>query len=133
MKLNNKGFAITGVLYTVFILFLLIITSVLAGLQLKRTMLERSILLLEDSYIGENLYESEDGKEKIKKINKKAEENEEKKAPVTGKYIFNIRNNFYSDAKIKEFFYTGSVQIFTAEEKGYYKLEVWGASGGGCS
>ena len=70
MKLNNKGFAITGILYTVFILFLLIITSVLAGLQLKRTMLERSIILLEDSYIGENLYESEDGKEKIKDINK---------------------------------------------------------------
>ena len=138
MKLNNKGFAITGILYTVFILFLLIITSVLAGLQLKRTMLERSILLLEDSYIGENLYESEAGKEKIKNINKtKSGDNDPREAPVTGKYIFNIRNNFYSDAETKDFPYNDNcgqdsdcAYTFTAGKKGYYKLEVWGASGG---
>ena len=30
MKLNNKGFAITGILYTVLILFLLLLSSFLA-------------------------------------------------------------------------------------------------------
>ena len=43
MRLNNKGFAITGILYTVFVLFLLILLSVLGGLNIKRQLLERNM------------------------------------------------------------------------------------------
>jgi len=43
MKLNNKGFAITGILYTVFVLFLMILLSVLSGLNIKRQILEKNI------------------------------------------------------------------------------------------
>lgn len=43
MKLNNKGFAITGILYTVFILFLMILLSVLSGLNIKRQSLEKNM------------------------------------------------------------------------------------------
>ena len=35
MKLNNKGFAITGILYTVLILFLLLLSSLLLMLRIK--------------------------------------------------------------------------------------------------
>ena len=53
MKLNNKGFAITGILYTVFVLFLLILLSVLSGLNIKRKTLEKNI-----KNINEQLEES---------------------------------------------------------------------------
>jgi hypothetical protein len=43
MKLNNKGFAITGILYTVFALFLMILLSVLSGLNIKRNLLEKNM------------------------------------------------------------------------------------------
>ena len=43
MKLNNKGFAITGILYTIFILFLMILLSVVSGLNIKRQLLEKNM------------------------------------------------------------------------------------------
>ena len=43
MKLDNKGFAITGILYTVFVLFLMIMLSILKGLNIKRTSLEKVV------------------------------------------------------------------------------------------
>ena len=43
MKLGNKGFAITRILYTIFILFLMILLSVLGGLNTKRQLLEKNI------------------------------------------------------------------------------------------
>lgn len=43
MKLGNNGFAITGILYTIFILFLMILLSVLGGLNTKRQLLEKNI------------------------------------------------------------------------------------------
>lgn len=49
VKLNNKGFAITGILYTVFILFLMILLSVLGGLNAKRKLLEKNIENLKES------------------------------------------------------------------------------------
>lgn len=82
-KLNNKGFAITGILYTLFILFLLILVSVLGGLSLKKNMLEQSISSLEDSYLG-TLYDEYD-KDNITK------------APVDGRYQFTFEE---SDGKI---------------------------------
>ena len=50
--MNNKGFAITGILYTLLILFLLIIGSFLGSMRSKNNYLEKSISSLEDSYIG---------------------------------------------------------------------------------
>lgn len=52
MNLNNRGFAITGILYTLFILFLLILVGVLAGLSNYRTLGAESIVSLEDSFSG---------------------------------------------------------------------------------
>ena len=43
MKLGNNGFAITGILYTIFIFFLMILLSVLGGLNTKRQLLEKNI------------------------------------------------------------------------------------------
>lgn len=50
MKLNNKGFAITGILYTLFVLFALILVSVLAGLSSKLKILEKSVDSFADDY-----------------------------------------------------------------------------------
>lgn len=80
MKLNNKGFAITGILYTLFILFLLILVSVLSGLSIQKNMLEQSVASQEDSFIGTSL-----NAEQINEIIDK------KTATVTGKYIFNAK------------------------------------------
>ena len=49
MKLGNKGFAITGILYTIFILFLMILLSVLGGLNIKRKLLEKNIDNMKES------------------------------------------------------------------------------------
>ena len=49
MKLNNKGFAISGILYTVFVIFLLILLYVLGGLNSKRKLLEKNIESIEQS------------------------------------------------------------------------------------
>ena len=119
MKLNNKGFAITGILYTLFILFLLILISILGGLSARRLMLEKSIEALETSYEGK------DDNAQIK------EAIETKKAPVTGKYVFNITHNFFKSEYTQVFDYKGEVQYFTVPVDGYYKIEAWGAQGGG--
>lgn len=77
--MNNKGFAITGILYTLFILFLLILASVLAGLHSQKTMLEQSIYSLEKSYTGKQLTATEIATIRSNGI-----------ATVNGKYIFQI-------------------------------------------
>lgn len=50
LKLNNKGFAITGILYTLFILFLLILVSLLGGLKSKQNLLMNSVDSFENKY-----------------------------------------------------------------------------------
>lgn len=82
MKLNNKGFAITGILYTLFILFLLILVSVLGGLSTKKNMLEQSVVSQEDSFIGTSL-----NAEQINAVI----DIENATVTVTGKYIFNAK------------------------------------------
>ena len=122
MKLNNKGFAITGILYTLFILFLLLLIAILATLRTRRTMLERSTMTIETSYQG-----NDSGlDDQVKSINNGASPT----APVTGKYIFNISHNFFK-GEVQTFDYKGEVQTFTASNPGYYKVELWGAQGGG--
>ena len=122
MKLNNKGFAITGILYTLFILFLLLLIAILATLRTRRTMLERSTMTIETSYQGND----SDSDNQVKRINNGASPT----APVTGKYIFNISHNFFK-GEVQTFDYKGEVQTFTASNPGYYKVELWGAQGGG--
>lgn len=73
MKLDNKGFAITGILYTLLILFSLILISVLAGLSSRLRIMEKSIESLEDDY----------------KLGAVVSNNTIVEAPVDGKYVFN--------------------------------------------
>lgn len=71
--MNNKGFAITGILYTIFILFIMVLLSILAGLSSRRSLLEKSMMSLEDDY-------------KITDAN--MIDITGTKAPFTGKYIY---------------------------------------------
>ena len=80
-KLNNTGIAITGILYTLFILFLLILVSVLSGLSSKRNISEHSVQIYEDSFSGTPLTSEQVTDAFTASI-----------APVTGKYIFNIKD-----------------------------------------
>lgn len=74
--MNNKGFAITGILYTLFILFLLISVTLLGALSTKKNMSQQSINNLEKSFQG--------------KIYTPDEQNITQ-APVDGKYIFTVQ------------------------------------------
>ena len=70
MKLNNKGFAITGILYTVLILFLLILSSLLLMLT---TRINRLIKLTDNinkevensQVIGVDVYTSDNNENKM--------------------------------------------------------------------
>lgn len=75
--MNNKGFAIIGILYTILILFLMIMLSVLAGLNTRKNFMEKSISSFQDDYLGSNVVEGY-----------VSSANMYKKAPVTGKYVF---------------------------------------------
>ena len=84
-RLNNKGFAITGILYTLFILFILLMFSILNGLQSKKQMLENSTVKLEESFKSKDV--TNDSNIGITKAL------EEGKALTTGKYLFEINTN----------------------------------------
>ena len=75
--MNNKGFAIIGILYTILILFLMIMLSVLAGLNTRKNFMEKSISSFQDDYLGDEISQSY-----------VLSANTYKKAPVTGKYVF---------------------------------------------
>lgn len=86
--MNNKGFAITGIIYTLFILFLMILLTVLTGLSSYQKLMINSTRSLENSFEGEeigddpsNLYYDFDDIE------------EYKKAYYLGKYVFKIDEN----------------------------------------
>lgn len=72
--MNNKGFAIIGILYTILILFLMIMLSVLAGLNTRKNFMEKSISSFQDDYLGSDVSGIYSGS----LIS----------APVTGKYVF---------------------------------------------
>ena len=78
--MNNKGFAITGILYTIFILFIMVLLSILAGLSSRRSLLEKSMMSLEDDY-------------KITDANGSNIAPNTTIAPFTGKYIYKINNS----------------------------------------
>ncbi|MBQ8193540.1 MAG: hypothetical protein IJZ46_05670 [Bacilli bacterium] len=58
MKLNNKGFAITAVLYGLLILFVLLVSSYLVVLSVKKDRVEDIVNEIEDEYT-ERLNEEE--------------------------------------------------------------------------
>ena len=58
--MNNKGFAITGVLYTVFILFIMVLLSMLSALNQRMVFMEKSISSYTDSYKAANDSENND-------------------------------------------------------------------------
>ena len=80
-RLNHKGFAITGILYTVLIVFLLVLVSILGGLQARKMMLENSLIGLEESYVGDDSHSDQ----------YVVEAKTRGMAPVTGKYIFEVQ------------------------------------------
>lgn len=80
MKLNNKGFAITGILYTLFVLFILVLFSVLSGMSSRKRMLESSTVKIEESFLGDDSLSSE-------LVNAA---NSNSIAPVTGKYVYEL-------------------------------------------
>lgn len=84
--MNNKGFAITGVLYTVFILFIMILLSMLSGLNHKMQLMEKSISSYIDGYKASDVSDT-DSSCNVTNMNL------QRKADCTGKYIFSISNN----------------------------------------
>ncbi len=84
-RLDNRGFAITGILYTLFTLFILILFSILSGLQVKKQMLEKNTEKLEESYKGKDV--TGDNKIGILKAQNA------QKALVKGKYVFQLSND----------------------------------------
>ena len=70
--MNNKGFAIGGILYSLFILFLLILVSILGGLQSKKNSLMKFMASFEEGITGSEIVET----------------NGLTEAPVDGKYQF---------------------------------------------
>ena len=60
MKLNNKGFAISAILYTLLILFTLTLISLIAGLNSRNKMLEKSIESIEKKYNWDCIDETKD-------------------------------------------------------------------------
>ncbi len=84
-RLDNRGFAITGILYTLFTLFILILFSILSGLQVKKQMLEKNTEKLEESYKGKDVTENN-------KIGISKAQNAQK-ALVKGKYVFQLSND----------------------------------------
>lgn len=78
--MNNKGFAITGIIYTLFILFLMILISVLSGLNSSQRLIINSIEQLTSSLEETTLIEGSE----ITSIN------ESGTAPYFGKYYFTV-------------------------------------------
>ncbi len=81
-KLNNKGFAIAGILYSLLIMFLTILVFILSGLRTNKAMLERSTVTLNEIYKGDD--------SKSESLVNEAITN--KMAPVDGKYIFSLKS-----------------------------------------
>ena len=79
--MNNKGFAITGIIYTLFILFLMILLTVLAGLSSYQRLMVNSTRSLENSFEGEQM--TDDDVTNIKNSGV---------ASVSGKYVFKLDN-----------------------------------------
>ena len=90
--MNNKGFAITGILYTIFALFMLILFAALGNLSLKSNTLRKTLAELEDDFAVTPLVTLTDGYTNDLENNYLA--------TLDGKYIFELNyeltGEFYS-------------------------------------
>lgn len=79
--MNNKGFAITGILYTLFVMFLMILVSVLGAISYKKFVLEKTVSGEEESF-------------SLVKVENVSSAYKERNAVYKGKYVFeaNILN-----------------------------------------
>ena len=77
--MNNKGFAITGILYTLFILFIMTLFTIMSGLKTRTKLSEKSIEPLTNSY-------------RTVKINYISQMQTSKIAQYDGKYIFQLND-----------------------------------------
>ena len=77
--MNNKGFAITGILYTLFILFTAILIAILSALSYKKGILEKTTTKLENTYELEHNNIVESCCDQTNRI-----------ANYSGKYIFSL-------------------------------------------
>lgn len=75
MKLNNRGFAIASTLYTIFILFLMILLGILASLTARERMLDKSTETFASDYTTDKLDQSVVFDSVV---------------PVSGKYVFSM-------------------------------------------
>ena len=124
--MNNKGFAITTILYGAMILFCLLLVSLLGILSSFRSNLK----LLIDAHNGAREIVT------IKKDSKNTNYNNVANRGLycqggECKYIGNGTARMTSGTDVKLFSYTGSAQEYIAKEEGYYKVELWGSKGGG--
>ena len=78
--MNNKGFAITGILYTIFILFIMTLLAILSGLNTRTKLLQQSLKTFQNDYIMDNTT-----KVTVSDITKM---NADKKTLYDGIYIF---------------------------------------------
>ena len=86
--MNNKGFAITGIIYTLFVIFLLVLLSVLSNLNSFKRLITSSIESFEDSFEGEKVELQE---EEISNINNAINGGEGFIVTYKGKYIFKLK------------------------------------------
>lgn len=82
--MNNKGFAITGVLYTIFALFMLILFAALGNASNKRQTMASTIEYMNKDFAMEEI-EDKTTTYEIDETNYKA--------TINGKYVFKIRYN----------------------------------------
>ena len=108
--MNNKGFAITGIIYTLFVIFLMTLLSILALSSSFQKLLVNSNSSLEKSFEGVQVQETD--LEMIKN---------EKKALYKGKYIFKKDDTICTTylAKNTEF----DSAIFFPSDCGFYDSE----------
>jgi hypothetical protein len=108
--MNNKGFAITGIIYTLFVIFLMTLLSILAMSSSFQKLLINSNSSLEKSF---------EGKE-IQGTNFETIKNEEK-ALYKGKYVFKKEGNNCITYLSKNAEFTDA--IFTPSDCGSYTNE----------
>ena len=89
MKLNNKGFAITSVLYGLLILFVLLVASYLTILTARKNRVDKITSKIENSY-----YFSHTSNEIT------IDDISNFKAPYTGKYILNYNESENDDCYV---------------------------------
>lgn len=169
MKLNNKGFAISGVLYPVFVLFLVLIFGIVGILSSSKTLTDRVRNEIELELNGEDLspvinmtgsditiangytfslmedvkafdYEGKElGAERISYVSTPTFSNTVNgvyevvytATDIKGRTKTFTRTIRVETGSVYDYAYTGNEQTFIAPADALYKIETWGAQGGG--